>query len=254
MKIRLIRSATVLLEYAGKKIIIDPYLSAKHALPSYTGKSRNPLVDLPCEATEVLAGLEAAFISHLHSDHFDPEGQRLLPKDLPLFCQPGDETALVDKGFGQVRPVNDHLVWADMAIVRTPCQHGSGEVLQTMGKASGFVLSHEQEPTVYWVGDTIWYDEVAAVIDKCKPAIIVTHSGGAVWGDNVPIIMNAEQTVAVCMAAPASTVIATHMEALDHTTVSRLQLRAAALASGISREQLLIPADGEEYIFDIGTY
>lgn len=250
MKIRLIRSATLLLEYAGKRLIIDPYLSAKYALPSYTGKSRNPLVELPCAADEVLAGLDAAFISHLHSDHFDPEGQRLLSKSLPVFCQPGDEAALADKGFGYVMPVGDKIVWQDIEIVRTNCQHGSGEVLQTMGKASGFVLTHQAEPTLYWVGDTIWHDEVAAVITRVKPAIIITHSGGAVWGDNVPIIMNAEQTVAVCLAAPDSTVIATHMEALDHTTVSRRQLRETALANGISNRQLLIPADGEAYVFD----
>ncbi len=35
------------------------------------------------------------------------------------------------------------------------------------------------------------------------------------------------------------------MEALDHATVSRADLRAYARANGISSDQLLIPADGE---------
>jgi len=48
----------------------------------------------------------------------------------------------------------------------------------------------------------------------------------------------------------ASIVIATHMEALDHATISRAELRAAAVAAGIPATRLLIPADGEVLSFD----
>ena len=66
------------------------------------------------------------------------------------------------------------------------------------------------------------------------------------WGDHVLIVMDAAQTVAVCRAAPNSTVIATHMEALDHATVTRAALRKYAEAQGIGPEKLLIPLDGEK--------
>ena len=69
------------------------------------------------------------------------------------------------------------------------------------------------------------------------------------WGDNVLIVMDAAQTVAVCRAAPNSTVIATHMEALDHATVTREALRKHAEAQGIEPERLLIPLDGEKITF-----
>jgi hypothetical protein len=49
---------------------------------------------------------------------------------------------------------------------------------------------------------------------------------------------------------PKRIIVATHMEALDHASVSRSDLRAAATAAGISNEQLLIPTDGEELVFD----
>jgi hypothetical protein len=61
--------------------------------------------------------------------------------------------------------------------------------------------------------------------------------------------MDAAQTVAVCRAAPKSIVIATHMDALDHATVSRHALRQYAAANGIQPAQLLIPADGETLVF-----
>jgi hypothetical protein len=57
--------------------------------------------------------------------------------------------------------------------------------------------------------------------------------------------MDAGQTLDLCEAAPRATVIATHMEALDHATVSRAALRQAAQARGIGSERLLIPQDGE---------
>ena len=57
--------------------------------------------------------------------------------------------------------------------------------------------------------------------------------------------MDAKQTVEVCEAAQNKTVIATHMDALDHATVSRKELRKHAESKGILPEQLLIPEDGE---------
>ena len=69
------------------------------------------------------------------------------------------------------------------------------------------------------------------------------------WGDRVLIIMDAAQTVAVCRAAPNSTVIATHMEALDHATVTRAALRKYAETQGIGPGKLLIPFDGEKIAF-----
>ena len=62
-------------------------------------------------------------------------------------------------------------------------------------------------------------------------------------------LRDAEQTIAVCKMAPKSIVVATHMEALDHGTVSREDLRIHAQKNGISKDQLLIPEDGQTLVF-----
>ena len=184
-------------------------------------------------------------VSHLHTDHFDAVAQNLLPKELPLFCQPGQEEKIREKGFTQVTPVVDTITWNGITVTRTEGNHGSGEVLKLMGPVMGFVLRAPGEPTIYWAGDTIWYEPVAQVIAEVQPDIIVTHSCGAVWSaEKTLIVMDDKQTVAVCAAAPQATVIAVHMEALDHSTISREQLRVHAEAANISPTQLLIPADG----------
>jgi L-ascorbate metabolism protein UlaG (beta-lactamase superfamily) len=249
MQIQLIRSATLRIDYAQQKILVDPYLAAKHTMPSYTGVSPNPLVELPLSPQKIIAGIDMAVISHLHSDHFDPAAQRLLPAELTVICQPGDDAELESKGFRNVIPVVDSLSWKGIRITRATGQHGTGKVLQEMGNVSGFVFEAENEPTVYWAGDTIWCEAVADVIEQIQPDVIITHSCGAVWGDNVLIVMDAAQTVAVCRAAQNSVVIATHMDSVDHATVSRYELRAYADANGIQSKQLLIPADGEKLAF-----
>ena len=250
MKIQLIRNATLRLNYGGHNFVIDPYLAPKHALPSYTGASPNPLVDLPVKPKAVIDGIEMVIVSHLHSDHFDKSAQELLPKDMLIFCQPGDEVVIQEKGFNQVTSISTETSWNNINIVRTPGRHGTSEaVLKMMGKVSGFVLQVTNEPTVYWAGDTIWYDEIEATIQQHQPDIVITHSGGAVWGDNERIIMDAEQTVAVCHAAPAAKVVATHLEALDHCLTSRTQLRETAQQQGIQKRQLFIPVDGESLEF-----
>ncbi|HET9910838.1 MAG TPA: MBL fold metallo-hydrolase [Anaerolineales bacterium] len=249
MQIQLIRSATLRFSYAQKNFIIDPYLAAKHTRPSFTGASPNPLVDLPCSPLEVIADIEMTLISHLHSDHFDPVAQDLLPKDTPIFCQEEDKAKIESKGFYNVVPVIDAVNWQGITITRTACQHGSGEVLKEMGNASGFVFQAANEPTVYWAGDTIWCESVADAIRRSQPDIIITHSCGAKWGDGVLIVMDAEQTLAVHRVVPDSVIVATHMDSLDHATVTREDLRAYAEANGLGPEKLLIPLDGEKIAF-----
>ena len=249
MQIQLIRSATLRFTYNQKSFVIDPYFAPKHTRPSFTGASPNPLVDLPCSPLEVIAGIEMVLVSHLHSDHFDPAAQELLPKELTILCQPEDKPTIESKGFQNVIPVSGTVNWQGITITRTPCQHGTGEVLKDMGNASGFVFRSENEPTVYWAGDTIWYEGVADVIRRAQPDIIITHSCGAMWGDRVLIVMDAAQTLAVHHAAPDSTIIATHMDSLDHATVSRADLRNYAEQHGLGPEKLLIPLDGERMTF-----
>ena len=245
MKIRLFRNATIRITYAGKEMIIDPFLLPKHAIPSFAGISNNPTVNLPCPPEEVVEGVEMAIVSHMHPDHFDQLAAQLLPSEVTLFCQPGDEAMLRQFGVRNPSAINDSTIWEGISITRTPGQHGSGVWAQHMGNVSGFVLQGNDEPTVYWAGDTILYDGVRQVLSEIKPDVIITHSGGAEMQGSGPIIMDAEQTVSICLENPDARVVAVHLEALDHCPITRAQLRELARTSGISDKSLLIPQDGE---------
>jgi L-ascorbate metabolism protein UlaG (beta-lactamase superfamily) len=249
MQIQLIRNATLRMTYGDHIFITDPYFASKHSQDPLIGKSRNPTADLPFSVENILADIEMIIVSHLHPDHFDDLAQQLLPKNIQVYCQPGDEREIKEAGFSKVSIVEKEVDWHGVKITRTPGQHGNEGWAAQMGNVSGFVFQAENERTIYWTGDTIWCEPVKKVILEMKPDIIITHSSGASFEDGNPIIMDAQQTIEVCRATPRSTVIAIHMETFDFDTVSREGLRAVAEAEGIEASQLLIPGDGETLAF-----
>src|SRR3712207_2067727 len=119
MRLRLIRHATLLVETAGRRLLVDPMLDPAGARPPVANtpnQRRNPLVELP-EPVELLARrLDGVVVTHLHADHLDETAVDLLPKDLPLLCQPADEGVLRDRGFTDVRPVEDGAELGALAI------------------------------------------------------------------------------------------------------------------------------------------
>ena len=250
MRLQLIRNATLRLEYGGITMLIDPMLGPKHAFTSFAGIEKNPTVNLPLPAEEVLNGIDLILISHLHQDHFDASAQVMIDKSLPILCQPGDREKIESHGFADVTELDGETQWRGISIQRTAGQHGTGPWAQRLNPVSGFVLQSPVEPAAYWVGDTVWCDEVQLALDKYQPEVIVTHSGGAEIEDSGPIIMDAAQTIKVCEALPASIVITTHIEALDHCKTSRKALQSAANEAGIAADRLRIPGDGELIVID----
>ena len=122
MKLTLIRSATLRLEYAGQTLLVDPQLDpagAREAVPNTPNPRRSPLGELPEPPEVVVAGLDAVLVTHLHRDHFDDTAKRLLDKHLPLHCQPPDAERLHADGFTHVLPVHADAQLHGITIVRT---------------------------------------------------------------------------------------------------------------------------------------
>ena len=244
MQLKLVRNALLKLSYAGKTLLIDPDFGEKLSRRSIAGKSQNPMVDLPEPIEEILAGVDHVIVSHLHADHFDEVAKARIPKDIPLICQPGNEEAIRAAGFSNVEPLACFVRIGPIVVKSQPAQHGTGPVVEVMGKVMGFTLEAPGEPSVYWCGDSVLYPPLRDAAAATGPDVIVTHSCGAMW-DNTLIVMDDEQTLDLAEAFPLATVIATHMEALDHATVSRTALRKAAKERGVDTRRLRIPADGE---------
>ena len=247
MRLRLIRHATLILEYNGHRFIIDPMLDeagARAAIENSPNPRRNPLVPLPMPTAEVLDGVEAVLVTHTHSDHWDAAAAEMLAKNLPLFCQVEDEQKFQSQGFRAVRVVREAVTWNGIEIMRTGGQHGRGAIGRAMAPVSGFVLQASGEPTLYIAGDTIWCEEVHRALSEFRPAVVVVNAGAAQFLEGGPITMSADDVIATCQAAKDAKVVAVHMEAINHCLLTRadlgFQLEAARVADSVE-----IPADGE---------
>jgi len=100
-RLTLIRNATIVLELDGKRLLVDPMLDDAGARPPVenTGDDRrNPLVPLPRPAKEIVRDLDLVLVTHLHHDHFDEAAVHVLPRDVPVLCQPEDEERLLALG------------------------------------------------------------------------------------------------------------------------------------------------------------
>jgi L-ascorbate metabolism protein UlaG (beta-lactamase superfamily) len=251
-----IRNATIHLEYAGKKILIDPMLAKKGAYPGFEGTAnselRNPLVELPFEVSRIL-DVDAIIVTHLHPDHWDEEAQKVIPKNKLIFAQDAnDAKTLKSQGFSNVVILTENTHWEGMTLIKTKGQHGTDDTMKSFGEilgiVSGVVFTHPKEKTVYLAGDTIMNKYVEEVLEKHNPQLVILNAGAAVVQGFPPIIMGKEDVLAVVKKAPDAKIIATHMEAVNHATLSRVELRSFLEENKVI-SNVDIPQDGQSLSF-----
>jgi len=206
VKLTLVRHATLVLETSLGRVLVDPMLAAAGTAPPIEdtpNQVRNPLVDLPLPAEEVVAGVDLCIVTHLHEDHFDEVAAELLPRDLPILTQPESADELRELGFTDVRTRHER-------IAMTRGRHGTGDIGAAMGPVSGWVIDG-----TYVAGDTIWCDEVAEALDKHRPSAVVVNGGAARFTVGDPIVMDVGDVRRV-REATAARIVVVHLEAINH--------------------------------------
>jgi L-ascorbate metabolism protein UlaG (beta-lactamase superfamily) len=196
--------------------------------------------------------VDAVIVTHDHLDHWDPVAQQLVPKHLPLFVQHQQDAETVRaSGFEDVRLLGESGEFAGIRLQQTEGQHGSDKIMamlgDRLGEVSGVVFSHPAEKTLYLAGDTVWNAQVEQALQQHQPGVVILNCGDAQIPDLGAIIMNKEDVLAVHRAAPQATLIASHMEAVNHALLSRRELRDYLDKQGV-KTRVLVPEDGESII------
>lgn len=249
--VRLIRNATLKIQYAGKTILLDPMLGEKGTEMSALGVNLNPRVHLTMPVSEVLKGVDFVLLTHAHIDHYDPAAKRLISKNMPWYVQPADyDSVAVKDHFRNTTVIKENVNVAGITIIRIAGNHGRGKLGEMMGASSGYVLKADGQPTLYVMGDCVWNEVTQKAVKEHQPEYIVVNSGGAILPPmsktDGPIIPNEAETMQIIDDCPANTrFIAVHMDAIDHCQTTRAILRNEARHHGTDMSRLIIPEDGE---------
>ena len=181
-------------------------------------------------------------VTHLHFDHFSVD---YLPRDLRIIAQNHEDAKKIrEMGFeNTVAFESEFLTIGDVAIHKTKAVHGdSDEVVEKMGKVSGYVFEGSGEKCLYLAADTVYCSEVEQTIRKYHPEVIILNCCEA----TTPLgrlIMNLSDVEKTCQAAPHAIVIASHLDSVNHALLTRKDIIVFAKEKNLSR--IRVPEDGE---------
>ena len=256
MRIHHLRNATMVIETKDKFILVDPMLGKKGtAGPTFTlfrfKPQRNPILDLPDNAMEVVNKTTHCLITHLHPDHLDKEAEKFLKaNNIPIICSFKDKKILQKRGLNVIVSVN---YWQESnflggTIEGIPAKHGYGFVAKPMGNVMGFYIKMPNEKTIYLSADTIYTKDVDKVLKEYKPDINVVACGTAQLDVFKPLLMTMEDILKFTKNA-TGTVIANHLEAVNHCPTTRTQLTCELKKHGLMGKTR-IPNDGQVIEFE----
>ena len=259
MEIRQIRNATLKIAYGGKTFLIDPWLSGKGSLGTFADKPFRclspekesipmPMCGLPMPRDEILRGVDAYVVTHIHADHIDmaPEGIGApLDKETPVFVQDADDAGvLLKNGFRDITVLYENSALGNVSLRKAPGRHGTKI---PMCPTCGVVFRAEGEKTLYVAGDTIWYAGVKNTLKEYKPDVVVLNACAAEIVGYGRLIMNDEDVEAVAQTAKNAKIVISHMDTVAHASITRYAMRGLLAKRGVV---YLMPEDGETLAFN----
>jgi L-ascorbate metabolism protein UlaG (beta-lactamase superfamily) len=251
--VQYIRSATVKINYKNIKILVDPILADKGTEPAilYSNDIKNPTSHLPFNKKQIIKDIRAVLLTHYHSDHFDAEAERILPRDILIFCQPGDNKKLKDKGFTNTQVIDSSFNWEGINISRFRASHykgANGEL--PFGESSSWFLTTGNE-SIFITGDAIFDERLKASLHATQPKVIIANTGECQFTKQNPVLtpgatmtLTAAELKDITQFLPASTIVAVHMDGINHCSLTKAGLREYITNENL-KERIMVPNEGD---------
>lgn len=150
--------ATVLFNFYGSWLLTDPALERRIGIGRGRAKLGPRRLVEPALRPGELPRLDALLLSHAHMDHTDLGTLRLLPRDVPVVVQPGNQDLV-----RRFRKVHE-LAWgqdSEIGAVRvesTEARHWGARMITDRHRGYGGYLLQKSGRTVLFAGDTAYTD------------------------------------------------------------------------------------------------
>ena len=264
MRVLWVGGPTTRIEIGSFRILTDPmfgegpesFVMRRH--PS-TGQLGVPIARLAPLPTVEVADLDMVIASHLHADHFDARAVERLHKGVELVAPTVHLPQLRDWGFSRLSGLEwqHERTWHKngerLRVLALPAHHAHDERAEhALGVVNGYLIEYRAENasfTLYWTGDTVWFDDLAKTAASLPPVdLLLPHMGG-VGKDGGPwgmISLDAVEGTRVVETIEPHTVIPIH-----HSTFSfyiePISEFATALATSGYAGKLVVLHEGESW-------
>jgi L-ascorbate metabolism protein UlaG (beta-lactamase superfamily) len=260
MKLTRIGGPTVLVEFDGWRILLDPTFDAPGRRYTFGWGTASTKTLAPALAVEELGPIDLALVSHdHHADNLDDAGRALLPsvgavittasgagrmsRQMPLpnlhGLRAGERVVLPSGEAG--RP--------GLEITATPCRHGPPLLHRIVGDVIGFAIRRAGEARVsLWVtGDTVPFSALRRAAAEMEVDVAVVNVGGVRFGITGPLryTLNGREAVELIDVAGPRVVAFAHYDGWSHFRDGEHGLRRALDGAAASvRERARWLTDG----------
>jgi L-ascorbate metabolism protein UlaG (beta-lactamase superfamily) len=221
-------NATVIIRYGGFTLLTDPnFVPRGRRVHLGYGLTGTRLKD-PALAVEDLPELDAVVLSHLHGDHWDDVAERHLDRALPILTTPAAAETLRRRGFGEAGGLETwrhrRLTKGDrwVRVTATPGRHAPSPLHHLLPPVMGSLLEFGTGGTpdlrLHISGDTVMYDEIAQIRQRCPDIDLgIVHLGGTRLLNLLTVTMDGRQGADWLETVRCARVIPVHYD--DYTVM-----------------------------------
>lgn len=245
-RLTLIGGPTVLLDYAGLRLLTDPTFDAcgcayerSHVVLRKTADPALPLSGL--------GPVDAVLLSHdQHADNLDDSGRQLLGR-VPLTLTTVAGSGRLGGSSRGLDPWSSVILrgegGSEVRVTATPARHGPAGIEALAGDVIGFVLESTGAPTVYVTGDTVYYEGVAEVARRYRAGFVVAFAGAARPRGPFDLTMSVNDLLDTARAFPQALIVPVHSDSWAHFTITADDAARSFEALGLG-DRIYVPRPG----------
>jgi len=165
MKITWFGHSAFRLDFAGRSLLIDPFFTGN---PAFTG-----------DAEAAAAGVSHILLTHGHSDHVGDTVAIAKKNGAKVVANYEICLWLAAQGVENIDPMNlgGTIAQDGFKVTMVRAEHSSSDQNIPLGNPAGMIVTPDDGPTVYHMGDTDIFGDMALVHELYQPEIALVPIG-----------------------------------------------------------------------------